>query len=64
MPKLKTRRAAAKRFKKTACGKIKRNKANRGHFMEKKSSKQKSNLRKGGYVAKADEKRVKNMLAS
>ncbi|MEA2103916.1 MAG: 50S ribosomal protein L35 [Candidatus Cloacimonadota bacterium] len=63
MPKIKTRKSAAKRFRKTGGTKIKRNKANRGHFMEKKSSKQKSNLRKGSYIAKADEKRVKKMLS-
>lgn len=64
MPKMKTRKSAAKRFSKTGSGKIKRNKAYRGHFMTKKSSKQKANLRKGGYVSSADEKRVKSMLAS
>ena len=64
MPKIKTRKSAAKRFSKTAKGKIKRNKAYRGHFMTKKSKKQKTNLRKGGLVAHADEKRVKKMLGS
>ena len=64
MPKLKTRKSAAKRFSKTGTGKIKRNKAYRGHFMTKKSTKQKTNLRKGGLVAQADEKRIKGMLAS
>jgi large subunit ribosomal protein L35 len=64
MPKLKTRRSAAKRFSKTATGKFKRNKAYRGHFMTKKSTHQKANLRKGGFVAHPDEKRVKSMLAS
>ncbi len=63
MPKMKTRKSAAKRFKKTGKGKIKRNKAYRSHFMEKKSTKKKSNLRKGAYVAKADEKRIKKMLS-
>lgn len=62
MPKIKTRKSAAKRFRKTGKNKIKRNKAYRGHFMEKKSSKQKANYRNGSYIAKADEKRVKKML--
>lgn len=64
MPKLKTRKSAVKRFSKTGRGKIKRNKAYRGHFMEKKSSTQKARLRKGGYISKADKKRVKEMLSS
>ncbi len=64
MPKMKTRKSAARRFSKTGSGKIKRNKAYRGHFMTKKSSKQKANLRKGGLVSSADKKRVKSMLAS
>ncbi|MGC9336964.1 MAG: 50S ribosomal protein L35 [Candidatus Cloacimonadia bacterium] len=64
MPKIKTRRAAAKRFSTTAKGKIKRNKAYRGHFMTKKSRKQKTRLRKGGLIASEDRKRVRKMLAS
>ncbi|MBC8313506.1 MAG: 50S ribosomal protein L35 [Candidatus Cloacimonetes bacterium] len=64
MPKIKTRKSASKRFSKTAKGKIKRNKAYRNHFMTKKSKKQKNNLRKGGLIAHADEKRVKKMLGS
>ncbi|MBC8526595.1 MAG: 50S ribosomal protein L35 [Candidatus Cloacimonetes bacterium] len=62
MPKIKTRKSAARRFSKTGSGKIKRNKAYRGHFMTKKSAKQKANLRKGGLVSHADKKRVKSML--
>ena len=64
MPKMKTRKSAARRFSKTGTGKIKRNKAYRNHFMTKKSSKQKANLRKGGLVSSADNKRVNSMLAS
>ena len=64
MPKMKTRKSAAKRFKKTSKGKIKRNKAYRALFMEKKSSDQKRNLKKGGYVSSADKQRVKRMLSS
>ena len=44
MPKIKTNRAAAKRFKKTATGKLKRNKAYKSHILTKKSTKRKRNL--------------------
>ena len=47
MPKMKTCRAAAKRFKKTGTGKLKRNKAYKSHILTKKSPKRKRNLRKG-----------------
>ena len=46
MPKLKTSRAAAKRFKKTGTGKLKRMKAYKSHILTKKSTKRKRNLRK------------------
>ena len=46
MPKLKTSRAAAKRFKKTGTGKLVRNKAYKSHILTKKSTKRKRNLRK------------------
>ncbi|MBG0764570.1 MAG: 50S ribosomal protein L35, partial [Tissierellales bacterium] len=46
MPKIKTKRSAAKRFKKTATGKIKRAKAYKGHNTGKKSPKRVRNLRK------------------
>ena len=46
MPKIKTSRAAAKRFKKTGTGKLKRNKAYKSHILTKKSTKRKRNLRK------------------
>ena len=46
MPKMKTKRAAAKRFKKTGTGKLKRNKAYKSHILTKKSAKRKRNLRK------------------
>ena len=45
MPKLKTSRAAAKRFKKTGTGKLVRNKAYKSHILTKKSTKRKRNLR-------------------
>ncbi len=62
MPKLKTHRGAAKRFKKTATGKLKRAKAYRSHLLNHKSSKRTKQLRKGGLVAKANEGAIKKML--
>ena len=64
MPKMKTRRSAAKRFKKTGSGKIKRNKAYFAHILTKKSSKRKRKLGQTGTVAPADEKRIKTMIVS
>ncbi len=62
MPKMKTRRAAAKRFKRTATGKIKRNRAYKGHILTKKSPKRKRQLRKSTLVSKADYKRVDQLI--
>jgi len=62
MPKMKTHKGAAKRFKKTGSGKIKRRQANKGHILEKKSPKRKRQLRPTVTVAKADEKTVNKML--
>lgn len=61
MPKLKTRRAAAKRFKATSTGKIKRMKAYKSHILESKSPKRKRNLRKATYVSKAMVESVRKM---
>ena len=58
MPKVKTNRAAAKRFKVTGTGKLKRNKAYKRHILTKKSAKTKRNLRK---PAMTDATNVKNM---
>lgn len=58
MPKIKTRRAAAKRFKLTATGKLKRNKANKSHILTKKTTKRKRDLRKSTIT---DATNVKNM---
>lgn len=63
MPKQKTNRSAAKRFKKTGTGKYKRRKAYTSHILTKKSAKRKRKLRKSALVSKADEKRVKRLLA-
>lgn len=62
MPKMKTHRGAAKRFKVTGSGKIKKAKAFKSHILEKKSSKRKRNLRKAGLVSAADAKRFKTLL--
>ena len=58
MPKVKTNRAAAKRFKVTGTGTLKRNKAYKRHILTKKSAKTKRNLRK---PAMTDATNVKNM---
>jgi len=64
LPKMKTNRGAAKRFKRTGGGKFKRNKAFRGHLLSKKSTKRKRSLRKAGLVDKADKNKVRRLLAS
>ncbi|MCA9411238.1 MAG: 50S ribosomal protein L35 [Candidatus Omnitrophica bacterium] len=63
MPKMKTRRGAAKRLKLTKSGKIKRHKAFASHILTKKSTKRKRGLRQATLISKADEGRVKRMLA-
>lgn len=62
MPKLKTSRAAAKRFKKTGTGKLKRMKAGKQHILTKKSTKTKRNLRKAAIMDKTNEKNMKKIL--
>ncbi|MCK4654738.1 MAG: 50S ribosomal protein L35 [Candidatus Cloacimonetes bacterium] len=62
MPKLKTRRAVAKRFKITGNKKLKRSHAYAGHLLTKKNAKRKRNLRKSDLVNKSDEARMKKML--
>lgn len=62
MPKMKTHRGAAKRFKVTGGGKIKRNNAYKSHLLESKTAKRKRNLRKADLVSPGDLKRVKRML--
>ncbi|MEE2839670.1 MAG: 50S ribosomal protein L35 [Acidobacteriota bacterium] len=60
--KQKTKRAAAKRFKLTGSGKIKRRRSHHSHILTKKSSKRKRSMRKWSGVSPTDEKRVKMML--
>jgi large subunit ribosomal protein L35 len=62
MPKLKTKRGAAKRFKKRAGGGIKRGKAFLRHILTKKNTKRKRHLRGGAEVSSADTRSVKVML--
>ena len=62
MPKMKTRRAAAKRFSLTKTGKIKRSKAYTSHLLNGKSSKRKRNLRKGTYVVAAEAKKIRELI--
>ncbi len=62
MPKMKTNRGAAKRFKATGSGKIKRSKAFTSHILTKKSTKQKRGLRKPGLVDPANAKAIRKIL--
>ena len=62
MPKVKSHRGAAKRFKKTGTGKIVRSQKNKQHILTKKSPKRKRHLRKDTLVDGVDEKRVKQMV--
>lgn len=62
MPKMKTHRSSAKRFKISPNGKIKRRSALLNHFLEKKTSKRKRRLEKQAFVSKADAKTVRRSL--
>lgn len=62
MPKMKTHKGSAKRFKKTGTGKVKRSHAYTSHMFAHKSQKQKRKLRKGTLVSSGDYKRIKAML--
>jgi len=64
MPKTKTNKAAAKRFKITANGKLKYSKAGSGHLLSSKSRKRKRNLRSAGILSTSENKRIKTLLAS
>ncbi|MDZ7834257.1 MAG: 50S ribosomal protein L35 [Alkalibacterium sp.] len=63
MPKQKTHRGSAKRFKRTASGKLKRSHAKRSHMFANKTQKQKRKLRKSTMVSASDYKRIKQQLA-
>ena len=62
MPKIKTNRAAAKRFKKTGTGKLKRNTAYKSHILTKKTTKRKRNLRQSAITDSTNEKNMKKVL--
>ncbi|NMB26759.1 MAG: 50S ribosomal protein L35 [Tissierellia bacterium] len=62
MAKMKTHRGAAKRFKRTGTGKLKRYKAYKGHLTGKKSAKRIRNLRKSAIISKGDQKRIDSLL--
>ena len=62
MPKLKSNRGAAKRFRMSAGGKIKRKKAYLSHLLSNKSRKRKRNLRKSGFVCGSDKTHIKRLL--
>ena len=62
MPKIKTNRGAAKRFRKTGTGKIRRNKAYTSHILTSKTTKRKRNLRQGSTVNKADERNISQLI--
>jgi large subunit ribosomal protein L35 len=62
MPKMKTHRGAAKRFKKTGKGKIKRRSNYTSHILGKKSSKRKRQLRKEKIMDNSDQKRIEKLL--
>ena len=63
MPKIKTNRSAAKRFKKTSTGKFVFSKSNASHILTKKSSDSKRTFRRPGYLAESDVPRIKRALA-
>lgn len=62
MPKKKTKKSVAKRFKKTATGKIKYSKAGSGHLLSSKTRKRKRRLRSRGILSKVESKRIIDML--
>jgi large subunit ribosomal protein L35 len=62
MPKMKTRKSAAKRYKLTGNGKIKYKKQGLRHILTKKSSKRKRNLRKNGILSEVETKKAKVLL--
>ncbi|MGA8942589.1 MAG: 50S ribosomal protein L35 [Thermoactinomyces sp.] len=63
MPKMKTKRSAAKRFRKTGTGKVRRNHAYTSHLFEAKSPKRKRKLRKSAIMHPGDVKRIKQLIA-
>ena len=62
MPKMRTKRAAAKRLRKTASGKLKRNRGWKSHLLEAKPAKRRRRLRTATLVSRADERRLKALV--
>ncbi|OGQ82374.1 MAG: 50S ribosomal protein L35 [Deltaproteobacteria bacterium RIFCSPLOWO2_12_FULL_60_19] len=62
MPKIKTNRGAAKRFRVTATGKVKRNKGFRRHLLSGKSKKRKRGLRQAGLVSASETKNIRKLI--
>ena len=62
MPKMKTRKSAAKRFRKTGSGKVKYNKSGARHFMSRKTTSRKRKLRKIGVLSRGINRRTKKMI--
>ena len=62
MPKMKTKKSAAKRFKKTGTGKLVRNKAYKSHILTKKTTKKKRELRQSAIIDATNEKQMKRIL--
>lgn len=62
MPKLKTNRGAAKRFRKTGSGKFKRKKAYRSHILSSKDRKRKRHLRKPAFADKTNHKKLQRQM--
>ncbi|MBI4383821.1 MAG: 50S ribosomal protein L35 [Nitrospinae bacterium] len=62
MPKMKTNKGAAKRFRKTGTGKIRRNCAFTSHILTNKTTKRKRNLRKSSIASPGDTKRIKALM--
>ena len=62
MPKIKTRRGAAKRFKVTGTGKVKRSKAFKGHLLSSKSKKRKRKLRRATTVSAGESRNIRRLV--
>ena len=64
MPKMRTNRSAAKRFRLTGSGKVRRNKAYASHLLGPKNTKRKRHLRKATLVSSADHARIKRLIGA
>lgn len=62
MPKVKTNKSVAKRFRLTGTGRLRRRRANKSHILTKKAPKRKRRLAQPALVSRADERRMKRML--